>query len=187
MTRTRNMQSPIPRTPHLQRLRIQRIIPRAAHNLNPPLDITRKIDFPNPPRVFVLRAHAFGRDGIPGEAAVGGDFDAFGPAPAARVGPAFDADVAAVDDDLFRPGGHDGAADGHFLDLDPEDGKLVVFADLLIEVEVFFALHGRSSRSCQGFDIIQPFDAARADVAQDYDAEGVAVDFEERGAVHFPY
>ena len=42
-----------------------------------------------------------------------------------------------MDDDLFRPGFHDGAADGHLLDLDAARVELVVLPDLAVEVEIF--------------------------------------------------
>lgn len=45
-----------------------------------------------------------------------------------------------MDYDLFLPGRHDGGGDGHFLDLDAIGWPLVVLANLLVEVEVLFAL-----------------------------------------------
>jgi len=62
--------------------------------------------------------------------------DTFGPTTATTVRPALDLNLAVVDDDLLGPRGHNGGGDGHFLDIDAVGGKLVVFADLAIEVEV---------------------------------------------------
>ncbi len=61
-----------------------------------------------------------------------------------------------------------------------------MLADLLVEVQVLLRLHGCEGRHVDGFDAVEPFDAAGADVAHDYDAERVAVDFGEGLAVHFP-
>jgi hypothetical protein len=45
--------------------------------------------------------------------------------------------LAVVDHDLFGPGAHDRGIDRHFLDLDPRGVELVVFPDLVVELEVF--------------------------------------------------
>lgn len=70
-----------------------------------------------------------------------------------------------MDDDLSLPGSHDRRTYRHFLNLDSISRSLVVFADLLIEVEIFFALNWRETRVLDGFDAVEPLDTPRTDVA----------------------
>ena len=184
--RARDMQPPVPGRAHSQWLRVERVVPATAHDLDPALDVARELELPRAPRPLPLRGQVLQRYSVPAEAAIGGQFDALGPAPAARVGPAFAADLARVDDDLVVPRAHDRGADGHLLNLDAVGGLLVVLAGLLVEVQVLLALHGRQAGFLDGFDPVQPLDAAGADVAQHDDPERVAVDRGQRLAVHFP-
>lgn len=85
---------------------------------------------PGPPGEIVLLGKALRGNLVPKEAPVRTDLDTFGPPAATAVGPAFDCDQPAVDDRLFRPRFHDGAAHGHFLDLYAAGVELVVLADL---------------------------------------------------------
>lgn len=59
---------------------------------------------------------------------------------------------------LVLPWRHDCTADGHFLNLKAIRWLLVVFADLLVEVQVFFALDWSETRILDRFDAVQPFD-----------------------------
>jgi hypothetical protein len=137
-----------------------------THNLNPPLNIARQINFPRTPRELAFRRQIIHINSIPAEPTISTQLDSFRPASSTTVRPAFAVDFAIVNDDLFGPGRHYSGGDGHFLDLDPVGHALVVFADLLVEVEVFLALHWCDARvGADGFDAVEPFDAAGADVA----------------------
>ena len=85
---------------------------------------------PGPPGEIVLLGKALRGNLVPKEAPVRNDLDTFGLPAATAVGPAFDFEQPAVDDRLFRPRFHDGAAHGHFLDLYAAGVELVVLADL---------------------------------------------------------
>ena len=80
MRRARNMQAPIPRGPDAQRLSIERVVPRTADDLDPAFDVAGEVHLPGTPAPAALRGEVLEWDGIPAEAAVGGEFDAFGPA-----------------------------------------------------------------------------------------------------------
>ena len=125
---------------------------------------------------------------VPDVSAIGADFDAFGPvaACAAGVGPPRHVDAAGVDDGRFIARGDDGGGDGHGLDGEASRISGVVFSELRAEIEVFFALDGRGGRAGDGGDVGEPFHGAGAYVAEDEDANGVAVDSREGLAVHFP-
>ena len=103
MTRTRHMQSPIPRTPHIRRLRIETVVPASNTQLQPPLRIDWQVNSPGAPRIFVLLEEVLRVDVVRDVAAVGRDLNTFRPMPATTVGPFFDADVAVVNDDFFSP------------------------------------------------------------------------------------
>ena len=141
---------------------------------------------PSAPGELVLLGQVLRRDFVPEEAAVGADLDAFGPPAAAAVGPAFDTKRPVVNDDLLRPGLHDGAADWHLLDLYAAGVELVVLADLAVEVEVLSRLDRRRGGMLQGLDAVEPLDRTGANVAEHDDPEGKAVDLGEWLAVHLP-
>jgi len=176
MATLRNMQTPIPRAPHLQGLRIERIIPTARENLYPALGGHGQLHVPGTPGEFVLLGHILHGHGIPREASIRRALYTFRPATTAGVCPAFDFHLAVVDNYLLCPGGHDGGGDGHFLNVDAVDGELVVFADLLVVVEVFFGLNGGTRRGVEDADAVEPFDTAGADVAHHKSSDWVAVD-----------
>lgn len=186
MARAGDVQPPVPGGPDVGRLRVQGVVPAAAHDLDPALDVAREVNLPGPPRPLALGREVLQGHGVPVEAAVGRDLDALRPAPAARVRPALALDLAVVDDDLLGPRRHDGRADGHLLDLDAVGPLEVVLADLLREVQVLLALDGRAARLRDGPDAVQPLDAARADVAEHDDAQGKPVDARQRRPVHLP-
>ena len=180
------MQPPIPRTPHIGRLRIQGIVPAPSHDFGPTFGVERQLDMPDPPCELAFWGEVFEGNFIPEEAPVGTDFDSFGPATATTVGPAFDRDGAAVDDDLLLPGFHDGTADGHLLDLYTFRVQLVMFPNLNIEVEIFLRLDRSVRGMSKCFYAVEPFHGAGPDIAKYYCAERKAVDLGERLAVHLP-
>lgn len=175
MCRARDVQPPVPRTTDLQRLRVQRVIPTAADEFDPALHVAREVEVPSPPRPFVFPRHVGWWDGVPAEPAVSGKLDSLGPSAAARVRPPLDVDLAHVHDDLLCPGRHDCGAHWHLLDLDAVGELLVVFADLLVEVEVLPALHRRPGGFVQGANTVEPLSAPGADVAGDDDSDGIPV------------
>lgn len=138
MTTTCHMQTPIPCTPYIRRLGIERVVPAADGEFEPAFGVDGEIHVPCSPGEFALGGEVGDGDFVPDETAVGTHFYALGPATAAGVGPAGDSDGAVVDDDLFGKRLHDCGTDGHFLDLDSFGVELVVFPDLAVEVEVFF-------------------------------------------------
>lgn len=137
MTRTRHMQSPIPRTPHIHRLRIETVVPVLDTQLQAPLHIDWQVNSPGAPRIFVLLGEALRVDVGPDVVAVGRDLNTFRPVPVTTVGPSFDADVAVVNDDFFSSELHNRRGDEHFLNLDPLCVFLVVFANLACAIEIF--------------------------------------------------
>lgn len=108
MRRMRNMQAPVPSSTDIQRLRIDRIVPAPADNLDPTFDITGEVELPCPPDPAALLGKLLWGYIVPAETAICRELDAFWPSTAARVGPALAFNLAAVDDGLFVPGGHDG-------------------------------------------------------------------------------
>lgn len=160
MRRAGNMQTPVPRRSHRQRLCIQTVVPCTAHDFDPTFHVTRQIVLPCPPCPLVLLAQVFRWDAVPAETAVCGEFDTLRPTAAARIRPALTVDLAVMDDDLAGPGVHDRRANRHFLNLDTVGGLLIVLANLLREVQILFTLHWSQRWLLNGFDTIEPFDAS---------------------------
>lgn len=50
VARTGDMKTPVPCSSHIRGLCVEGVIPAANDNLNPPLNITREIERPSPPR-----------------------------------------------------------------------------------------------------------------------------------------
>lgn len=73
----RDMQAPVPRVPHLDRLRVQTVVPAAREDFDPAFGDNGELHVPGAPGVFVLFGHVLHGDGVPGEPAVGRAFDAF--------------------------------------------------------------------------------------------------------------
>lgn len=55
MRRAGDMQAPVPRSTHAKRLRVERIVPAAAHDFDPALDVARERNLPSTPGPLMLR------------------------------------------------------------------------------------------------------------------------------------
>jgi hypothetical protein len=80
MTRTRHVQSPIPRTPHIHRLQIETVVLAPDTQLQPPLRIDWQVNSPGAPRIFVLLREVLRGHVVPDIAAVRRDLNTFRPA-----------------------------------------------------------------------------------------------------------
>ena len=115
--RTGHMQIPIPRAPHVRRLRIEAAVPAPDGEFEPPLGVDGQVDPPRAPGVVVLGRQVRLGHRVPDVAAVGRHVDAHRPvAGSARVRPAVAADVARVLDHGVRERHHQRGRDGHVLD-----------------------------------------------------------------------
>ena len=76
----RDVQAPIPRTPHKCRLRVERVVPAPDDEFRPALGVEGEVDVPGPPGEFVLFGKMLGGYFVPKEAPVWTDLDPFGPA-----------------------------------------------------------------------------------------------------------
>jgi hypothetical protein len=103
VSRRRDVQAPVPGRADGQRLCVERVVPAAADDLDPALDVARQVYAPRAPGPFALLGQVLQRHFVPAEAAVGREFDALGPPSTAAVGPAFAVDGAIVDDHLVLP------------------------------------------------------------------------------------
>lgn len=162
---TRDVQSPIPRTPYERRLRVERVVPTTNHQLRPALGIKRKVDMPSPPGEFVLFGEIVWRNLVPEEAPIRTHFDAFRPPTPSAICPAFDFDQPVVNDHLFGPWFHDRTAHWHLLDLYAAGGELIVLPDLTVKIEILSRLDWRGGGMSQGLYTVQPLDGTSTDVA----------------------
>lgn len=92
-----------------------------------------------------------------------------------------------MDNDLGIPRTHDGRADWHLLDIDAGGRHLVMFSDLRIVIQVFFALYRRAAWMTEPTNAIQPFYTSGANVTQDKSSHGVPMNFRERFSIHAPH
>ena len=104
MAGARDMQAPVPSSSDIWGLRVERIVPAAAHDFDPAFDVAGEVELVGAPGPLSLLGHVLRWDGIPIETAICGELDALWPAASARVGPALAADLAVVNDDLLGPG-----------------------------------------------------------------------------------
>lgn len=75
-----DVETPIPRTAHKRRLRVERVVPAPDDEFRPALGVEGEVDVPGPPGEFVLFGQVLGGNLVPEEAPVGTDLDPFGPA-----------------------------------------------------------------------------------------------------------
>lgn len=83
MTAASHMQAPIPTMPNLHWLGVQTIVPTADNELGPAFVVAGDFTGKGAPGEFVLGREVLDGDGVPYVAAIGGDFDTFGPAASA--------------------------------------------------------------------------------------------------------
>ena len=177
------MQVPVPRAALECRLGVHRVVPAPDTQLDPAFRIHRHPRFPQTPRVEVLWRERIRL--VPDRATVHANLDT-GRETLAAVGPPPEEDLAVMHDNVEVVGGHDCRRDGHVLDTPASRVAGVEFTHLISIVDVLLLLDWGTRLLRQDADTSKPFAGAGADVAEDDDADRIAMNIGQRLAIHIP-